>query len=171
MVAVYAVLLAVTALGGNAAGMDMMMAQQKASNAWARYQAKVLREYMYDLAAEQLDIELADLADEPNANPNKRERRAKAQARYKAEVLRFQQDKTEIKKEAEGYEAERDLAARRDPYFEYGEVLLQISIVLASVSMLSGKRVAFYLSIAITFAGGFLCANGYGLFLKIPGLE
>lgn len=171
MVAVYAVMLAVTALGGSNAGKDMVMAQQKASNAWAYYQAKVVRENLYVLAAKEMDVQLADLADEPNANPKRKERRERAKRAYEDKAAEYKKEKEEIMAEAREHEAERDLASRRDPYFDFAEVFLQIGIVLASVAMLSGKRIAFYLSIVVAVVGGFLCANGYGLFLKVPGLE
>src|SRR5512138_2587724 len=45
--ALYAVLLAITSLGGNNAGKDMMLSQQQASNNWAFYQSKVMREHTY----------------------------------------------------------------------------------------------------------------------------
>ncbi|MBM3980535.1 MAG: DUF4337 domain-containing protein [Planctomycetes bacterium] len=81
------------------------------------------------------------------------------------------ESKEEIMVEAKKLEEERDVAARRDPYFDYGEVLLQIAIVLASVAMLSGRKEAFYASAALALIGVILCANGYGLFVKLPGLE
>ncbi len=64
-VAVYAVVLAITALGGSNAGKDMVMAQQKATNQWSYYQAKVVRENMDVLAAQNLEKELEDFADSP----------------------------------------------------------------------------------------------------------
>lgn len=171
MVAVYAVLLAVTALGGSNAGKDMVMAQQKASNAWAYYQAKVVRENLYVLAAKDMEMQLADIADEPNPSAKKKERREKAKSDYDKKAAEYKKEKEEIMAEAREHEAERDLASRRDPYFDFAEVFLQIGIVLASVSMLSGKRIAFYLSVVVAIVGAFLCVNGYALFMKIPGLE
>ena len=175
-VAVYAVAMAVTALGGNNAGKDMMMAQQKASNQWAYYQAKVMRENMYILAAENLELELEE------SRPLEGEKidwidwkgkglRGTRLKHYQAKAEEYKKEKEEIAAEAKKLEAERDKAARRDPYFDYAEVLLQIAIVLASVAMLSGKRWAFYASLAFAGVGAILCINGYGLFLKLPGLE
>ena len=165
-VAVYAVAMAVTALGGNNAGKDMVMAQQKASNQWAYYQAKVVRENMYQLAAETLELEIEEVN-----TPWKKEAREKKLAEYRKKAAEYKAEKEEIMAEAKKLEEERDTAARRDPYFDYAEVLLQISIVLASVAMLSGKKWAFYASLAVAGIGLVLCANGYGLFVKIPGLE
>ena len=165
-VAVYAVGMAVTALGGSNAGKDMVMAQQKASNQWAYYQAKVVRENMYQLAAETLELEIEEVN-----TPWKKEAREKKLAEYRKKAATYKAEKEEIMAEAKKLEEERDTAARRDPYFDYAEVLLQISIVLASVAMLSGKKWAFYASLAVAGIGLVLCANGYGLFVKLPGLE
>lgn len=166
-VAVYAVALAVTALGGSNAGKDMVMAQQKASNQWAYYQAKVMRENMYVLAAEGLELEIEEAGD----NSKTKAAREKKLASYRAKTAEYKKEKDEIMAEAKKLEDERDTAARRDPYFDYAEVLLQIAIVLASVAMLSGRKEAFYTSLALAALGALLCANGYGLFVKVPGLE
>src|SRR5512142_3309093 len=58
--AFYAVILAVTSLGGNNAMKDMILAQQQASDQWAFYQAKVNREHLY--RTERLNLELELLA-------------------------------------------------------------------------------------------------------------
>jgi hypothetical protein len=171
LVAVYAVALAVTALGGNNAGKDMVMAQQKASNAWAYYQAKVVRENMYLLAADNLEQEMEEARELSIPSPKVQEKRAKRLADYRKKAAEYKAEKEEIMAEAKKLEEERDTAARRDPYFDYAEVLLQISIVLASVAMLSGRKEAFYASLVLAALGLLLCINGYGLIAKVPGLE
>jgi len=40
----------------------------------------------------------------------------------------------ELMAKVKALEAQRDRAMRKDPYFDYGQALLQIAIVLASVS-------------------------------------
>jgi hypothetical protein len=45
--AIYAVVLAIAALGGNHAMKEMLLAQQQSSDQWAFYQAKVIREHQY----------------------------------------------------------------------------------------------------------------------------
>jgi hypothetical protein len=168
-VAVYAVVLAVTALGGNNAGKDMIMAQQQASNQWSYYQAKVVRENMYLLEAEKLELDLEVRG--AGLSADERERLETVRARYAARAAEYKKEKEEIRAEAEKAQHQRDVAERRDPYFDYAEVLLQIAIVFASVAMLSGKRWAYYASLALAGLGLVLCVNGYGLFVKVPGLE
>ncbi len=103
-------------------------------------------------------------------NAGAKARREKRLSEYRAKAEEYKKEKEEIMAEARKLEEERDVA-RRDPYFDYVEVMLQIAIVLASVAMLSGRKGAFYTSLALPAIGLVLCVNGYGLFVKIPGLE
>ena len=105
-VAVYAVALAVTALGGSNAGKDMVMAQQQASNQWAYYQAKVMRENMYVLAAENLELDIEEAGDKSKA----KELREKKLANYRKKAEEYKAEKEEIAAEAKKLEAERDVA-------------------------------------------------------------
>src|SRR5919204_7073953 len=58
--AIFAVLLAIAALGGNHAMKEMLLAQQKSSDQWAFYQAKVIREHQYRGQKMLLEMELAE---------------------------------------------------------------------------------------------------------------
>src|SRR5262249_9408916 len=61
--AVYAVVLAFAALGGNHAMKEMLLAQQKSSDQWAFYQAKVIREHQYRGQKLRLEADLLEKAD------------------------------------------------------------------------------------------------------------
>ena len=160
-VAVYAVALSVTALGGGNAAKDMMMAQQQAANMWAYYQAKVVRENLYLLEGEKFDLEMELRSGE--LTDAARVRMEKTRDRYRGRAAEYKAEKEEIRSKAEEFEKDRDRAARRDPYFDFAEVLLQVAIVLASVAMLSGKRWAFYLSLGLAAVGALLGLNGFAL--------
>src|SRR6266567_8565228 len=60
--AVFAVVLAIAALGGNHAMKEMLLSQQQSSDQWAFYQAKVIREHLYRAQALVMQAELADTA-------------------------------------------------------------------------------------------------------------
>jgi hypothetical protein len=103
-----------------------------------------------------------------------------AEARKKAEALlgevsdeekRYHSEKQEIEKEAKTLEHERDINRVKDPYFDFAEVLLQIAIVMASVSILADTPVIFHFSLALASFGGFLALNGYLLLVRIPFLQ
>ena len=58
--ALYAVVLAIASLGGTNAMKHMLMAQQQASDQWAFYQAKVIREHQYRIQKLRLEADLAE---------------------------------------------------------------------------------------------------------------
>ena len=84
------------------------------------------------------------------------------------EEARYSAEKKEIETEAKKLERERDVNRDKDPYFDYGEVLLQIAIVMASVSILSGSRPVFHFAIVSACLGALSSLNGFFLIFRIP---
>jgi hypothetical protein len=162
--AVYAVVLAIASLGGNNAMKDMLLAQQLSSDQWAFYQAKVIREHLY--RAQRLVVE-ATIAD----GAGSRERLAAAAQKLGDEEKRYNAEKKEIEQAAKKLEHERDVNRARDPYFDYAEVLLQIAIVSASISILSTSRPVFWFSLALSVLGALLTVNGFTLWVRLPFLH
>ena len=164
--ALYAVALAIAALGGNGYGREMLLAQQKASDQWAFYQARSIREHQY--RGQKLRLE-ADLVERGPAM--RAEARAKAETllqRFADEEKRYNTTKEPIKAEAEKLEHERDRAEKRVLNFEFAEVFLQISIVLASVSILATSRLMFSVSLVAALLGAALAVNGFRLLFTLP---
>jgi len=164
--AIFAVILAITSLGGNNAMKEMLLAQQQASDQWAFYQAKVIREHLY--RSQKLRLE-ADLLERGNLmKPDAKERIESLVKKMAEEEARYGAEKKEIEQEAKKLEHERDVNRNRDPYFDYAEVLLQIAIVMASISILSGSRPIFYFAIVGAFLGTLFSLNGYLLIFRVP---
>jgi hypothetical protein len=67
-------------------------------------------------------------------------------------------------------DAVRDTAMRRDPYFDYGEALLQIAIVLASISIITKGGLLLGVSGILGVAGALLTLNGFTLAFELPGI-
>jgi hypothetical protein len=164
--AIFAVILAVTSLGGNNAMKEMLLAQQQSSDQWAFYQAKVLREHLYRGQKMRLEIDLIEQGS--GMKPEVKERVELMLKKMAEEEARFTAEKKEIEKEAKKLEHERDVNRNKDPYFDYGEVLLQIAIVMASVSILSGSRPVFYFALAGAILGTLFSLNGFFLIFRIP---
>lgn len=164
--AFFAVVLAITSLGGNNTAKDMMLSQQQSSNQWAYYQSKVMREHLYRLESQRTEALLAERG--PAMNRPARELYEKNRQLYAADAARYSVEKQDIEQNAKRLEAQRDIGIAKDPYFDYAEVLLQIAIVMASISILSGSRPVFGVSIACALAGALLCLNGYLLLVKLP---
>ncbi|HXD95350.1 MAG TPA: DUF4337 domain-containing protein [Candidatus Acidoferrum sp.] len=166
--AIYAVVLAIASLGGNNAMKEMLIAQQEASNQWAYYQSKVIREHLNRGNKVMLETQLADPSALKGAEREKFEALAK---KFGDEEKRMVVDKKEIEPKARAFEAERDRNQTKDPYFDYAEVLLQISIVCASVSILSTSRPMFWFSSILAILGALSTMNGFLLFFRLPFLH
>lgn len=166
--ALFAVMLAITSLGGNNAAKEMMLSQQQASNQWAFYQSKVMREHLYRVEQQKAAALLAERG--AAMNPQARELYESNRRSYAAEEKRYAAEKLGIEQTAKKLESQRDVGVTKDPYFDYAEALLQIAIVMASISILSGSRPVFGLSIVCAVTGTFLCLNGYLLLIRLPFL-
>ena len=164
--AVYAVLLAIAALGGNHAMKEMLLAQQQSSDQWAFYQAKVIREHQYRGQRLRLEVDLLERGD--SIKPEAREKLDGLIKRFAEEEKRYGEEKKDIEKEAKRLEHERDLWQAKDPFFLFAEALLQIAIVMASVSILARSGAIFGFSLVLAVAGALLTLNGYFFFFRLP---
>ena len=168
---IVAMLLAITALGGSNATKTMLNSNIQASDTYAYYQAKDIRQTVYQLTAEQLDSELLALPEMPDAAKAKIQDRIR---RYRERVDRYESDpsagqgKKELLARAKEWEAKRDQAAERDPNFDFAEALFQIAIVLGSVSIVAASRTLVKLSAGLAVVGSLLMLNGYFLLVHLP---
>jgi hypothetical protein len=164
--AIYAVLLAIASLGGGNATKDMMLAQQQATDQWAYYQAKSIREHQTRTERDRLELELAERG--PAMSPEVRAKFEAQRNRLHEEVERYRKEKRDIETHARKLERERDMNRAKDPYFDYGTALLQIAIVLSSVAIISSSRSMFGFSLAVALVGLLLTLNGFTLLFGRP---
>ncbi|MGD0280850.1 MAG: DUF4337 domain-containing protein [Dissulfurispiraceae bacterium] len=163
---IFAVLLAITSLGGNQAMKDMLLSQQQASDQWAFYQAKALREHLYKTNGLRIELDLLERG--AGMKPEAKKRYEVILKDMRAQETRYGGEKEKIAEEAKHLEAERDQNLNKNPYFEYAEVLLQIAIVMASISILAVSRRIFYFAVVSASLGTLLMLNGYLLIFKLP---
>jgi len=166
--AVYAVVLSIAALGANNTVKEMLLSQQQSSDQWAFYQAKVIREHQYRGQKMLLEAQLPEPSNLKGAERAKIEALA---AKFAEEEKRYNAEKKDIETEAKKLEAARDHRRERHPYFEFGEVLLQIAIVSASVAILSTSRQIFWFSLALAVLGAILTLNGFVPIFSLPFLH
>jgi hypothetical protein len=167
--AIYAVVLAIASLGGNNATKEMLLAQQQASDLWAFYQAKAIREHQYRAQKQRLEVDLAERG--PAMKPEGRKKFEALMTNFAEEEKRYNAEKKEIEKDAKKLEHERDVNRTKDPYFDFAEALLQIAIVMSSISILSTSRSTFIFSLLLAVIGVLLTLNGYTLIFKLPFLH
>ena len=165
-ISILAMVLAIASLGGSNAMKEATQENILAANVYAFYQAKNIRQTTYKLAATDLELQLAR---EPNMNATAKAMFEKKIEDYKKTAERYESEpetkegKKELMLRAKEHEANRDHAMRQDPWFDYAEGMLQIAIVLLSVSIVASVP-ALYWAGAVLGALGFLSTlNGYFL--------
>jgi hypothetical protein len=166
--AMFAVCLAIVSLGGNNAMKEMLLAQQQSSNQWSYYQAKVLREHLYRGQKMRLELDLAIAGN--SLSPASRQQMNETLKQFAGEEERYRTEKKEIEQEAKTLEHERDINRAKDPYFDYAEVLLQIAIVMASISILASSTTIFSFALVSAILGVLMGINGFFLLVHIPFL-
>lgn len=172
-IGVLAVLLAIGSVGGGNVEKDAARYNLDATNNWAFFQAKNMRRTSIRLAADELEIMLAANPGMPSAA------RAAIEAKI-AEYKAMDQKLTTDPERQEGLdelfvrgkelEARRDAALAQDPYFDWSGALLQIAIVIASVSIISGSGRLLVVSGALGVAGTILMLNGFLMLFSLPWL-
>lgn len=165
--AIYAVILAIASLGGDNSTKEMLLAQQQASDQWAFYQAKAIREHLYRLQKLRLELEFAERGTTMDVTVRQRYQDILRQAAQEEE--RYGAEKQDIEVGARKLEQERDINRQRDPNFDYAQVLLQIAIVTASVSILASSWSLYVFSLLFASLGTLLMVNGY--LLLVPFLS
>jgi hypothetical protein len=169
-IGILAVLLAVCGMGGGNAAKDATRANIEASNTWAFFQAKNIRRQTLRISIDELEIRLTD----PNIAPAMRAAITKKIAEHKATVARLTSEPdtgeglNELSVKAKTLEVERDIALRKDPYFDWSEALLQIAIVLASVHLITGNLPLLAASGGLGALGTLLLLNGFTLLIRLP---
>jgi len=130
--AILAVLAAITGLLSGQHANEAMMSQIEASDQWAYYQAKGIK-------AAVLDAKMT-LSSAPNE-----------QDRTKAE--RYQEEQTEIQKEATARETEAKAHFHQHETFAHGVTMFQIAIAVAAISALTAKRRFWVVSLVFGAVG------------------
>ncbi|HEX2840651.1 DUF4337 domain-containing protein [Hyphomicrobium sp.] len=170
-IGVLAVILAICSMGGGNASKEATLKNIEAANIWGFFQAKNMRRHVLRLEVDEL--ELTTLSD-PSLSPENRAAIETKIAEYKKLDTELTSNPTsnegldELFNRGKALEAERDIAMRQDPYFDYGEALLQIAIVLAGVAIISGGPALLTTSAVMGVLGTFMTVNGFTLLFDIP---
>jgi hypothetical protein len=168
---IVAMLLAISSLGGGKATKEMLAASIRVSDTYAFAQAKYFRQVAYELAADQLEAELAaqpTMPDEAKTSIKASIARYRAAAAHDASDPQKGEGRKELLAKAKEIEADRDHAEAQDPNFQFAAALFQIAIVLGSVSIVASSRALIGLSAVLTVAAVGLTVNGFFLLVPFP---
>lgn len=172
-IAVLAVLIAVASIGDDGAAKTMIRSSIDITDTYSFFQAKNIRQTSYRLASDVLEAELAN----PALPEAARAQLQKKVENYRGTAERYESEpstgegKKELLAKAKRLEAERDIALRQDPYFDYAQGLLQIAVVLASVSLIVGGSFLLWVSGIMGALGTIAMINAFTLWVEIPWLS
>jgi hypothetical protein len=148
---ILAVLVAVATLFGHRAHTEELLLQAQATDQWAFYQAKNIRLHEMQVMVDQLGV----------FTVQDREKTELLREKYQKEVQRYSSDKDAISEKAKEQENERDLLRAKADRFDAGEGILEIALVICSLTLLTDKKVFWYAAMLIGAVGIVISLGGF----------
>ena len=148
-ISILAVLVAMVTVLGHRSHTEAVLSQSRAGDQWNEYQAKKIR---YDQAAVAIDL----LSMQPSSDQSAVSRKV---AEYRDHLTKWSQELAEEQRRARELEADVTHAERQAGRFDLGEALLQISVVLCSITLFTRRRLYFYMGLAIGISGLLFAAS------------
>jgi hypothetical protein len=165
-ISIFAMVLAMASLGGSNAMKEATHENILAANTYSFYQAKAIRQTSLKIAATDLEIQLLSAVAMPTSTKEviqkKIDEYKKTSDRYESEP-ETKEGKKELLVRAKEHEKNRDHAMRQDPWFDYAEGMLQIAIVLLSVSILGSIPTLYLVGTLLGVLGTVSTLNGFFL--------
>ena len=124
-----------------------ILAQSQASDGWAYYQAKSIKETMYQMQLEELETDPPD-----NVDPMKLE---VLKQKYRQTIDRYNAEQLDIRKNTNLKEADRDHFLELNRGFAGALTYLQIAILLTSLAGLMKQIYFWYAGMAVGAFGIF----------------
>jgi hypothetical protein len=146
-----AVLVALVTMLGHRAANEQILLQAKASDQWNFYQAKNIRWHEMEANADLL----AGLA------PSDKEKNEALREKYEKQAKKYEADKDEISNEAKKLEAERDVFGQRENRFDAGEALLEIGLVICSMTLLTKKKLFWFSGMTVAAVGVVIAVTAF----------
>ncbi len=146
-ISILAVLVAMVTVLGHRSHTDAVLSQSRAGDTWNQYQAKKIR-------SEQIAANTDLLRLQPNSNAEAVEKKIHE---YEAHQEKWKEELAEEDKQAREFEADVKHAEAQASRYDLGEALLQIGVVLCSITLFTRRRLYFLLGLTLGLAG-VICA-------------
>lgn len=141
-ISVLAVLVALVTVLGHAPQSDALLMQSRANDQWSEYQAKKIRQDSLSVVVDELLLQ-----PQPSAAVQSKV------AEYRAHIAKWSQELDESAAKAREYEADVARAEKKGGRYDLAEGLLQIGVVLSSITLLTRKRGYFLLGLGLGVLG------------------
>jgi hypothetical protein len=142
-ISILAVLVAMVTVLGHRSHTEAVLMQSRAGDQWNEYQAKKIR-------MDNLSVDVDLLALQPSNDPAAVAAKTKE---YQAHIDKWKAELAEEQETAREFEREVAKAEARAGHYDLGEALLQISVVLCSITLFTRNRAFFLLGLTLGAAG------------------
>ncbi|HEY2457528.1 MAG TPA: DUF4337 domain-containing protein [Candidatus Acidoferrum sp.] len=149
--AILAVMVAMVTLLGHRASTEEIILQGQANDQWAYYQAKNSRSHEMQGVSDILGT----------FAPVDKETTEKLREKYAKESERYEKEKEQASEKAKDFEKEKELIGRRGDRFDAAEVLLEIALIICSLTLLTKKRIFWMASIGVGILGIVVAVSGF----------
>ncbi|WP_018152758.1 DUF4337 domain-containing protein [Leeia oryzae] len=160
---IFAVCATLSTFKGGGYSTRSVISQAQASDQWAYYQAKSIRETLYKIQRQNLTLTRNDLASQHGAPDLSNYDAAIAEA--DKTMNRYKDEKDTIQKDAKALEAKRDDAQRHGQPFGLAVIFFQVAILLSSIAGLFKQKSLWYLALPVGGVGLVYFFNGFWLFM------
>jgi len=148
-ISILAVLVAMVTVLGHRSHTAAVLSQARAGDQWNEYLTKKIRFDQSAIATDLLTLQPSSNAPAVLAKLSE----------YKAHQDKWSEDLKKELAQAQNFEAEVKVAEATASRYDLGEALLQISVVLCSITLFTRKRTFFYLGLSIGVAGLLIAAS------------
>lgn len=158
LISVLALVLALSETLGKSAQTNAMTSNVEASNLWAFFQAKTIRQTVMRTAAEEALAEHGDAA--PPALKKQISKWKDTADRYQSEP-ETGEGRKELAARAKKAEERRDKSLAAYHHYEFGSAAVQIAIVLASASIITTMPILVWIAGGLGAVGIGFCVIGF----------
>jgi hypothetical protein len=142
-ISILAVFVAMVTVLGHRTHTEAILLQTRATDQWNQLQAQKIRRN-----ADANTVVL--LSDQPSSNQTAVQKNI---ADYKAEIKKYDTEIPEEQEKAQDLQRETSLSERRADRYDLGEALLEIAVVLSSITLLTRQHTYFILGLTLGIGG------------------
>ena len=145
------VLVAAVTLLAHRAHTEEVLLQTKSADQWAYYNAKEIRRRNYELFLDEIDV--FSIQDPKHADEIK--------DKYRKEAERYRDEVKDIQEKAKEADDELKVEEARADRYDLSEVLLEVALVITSLTMMTKKKAFWAAGLALGACGIVMAALGW----------
>jgi len=142
-ISVLAVLVAMVTVLGHRTHTEAVLMQTRAADQWNLYQAKKIRQEQVSTTTDLLSLQ-------PSANDAGVQKKL---AEYRSHMQKWSGEIADEQTKAQDLELEVARSERRADRYDLGEALLEIAVVLSSITLLTRQKAYFIFGLLLGLAG------------------